>query len=331
MYSLPIHSSAASTASEQQVSVAPDWAAHFESVEKEALNATTAEHEPVVEPSASTSSITVDDLSATAALLIQSVQHETNPKFQNSEFMSLMRRLRDRQAIVDGNNIVENDASSIMGASTSAPAQRSASAWQEDFLSGSTSLSSALGKGKSRATDAVPGSSSSSWGPLPSTTSYNVAPGFYDTIAAQEGDPLLYSKVLEQEMKGATASASISAALEQDSLTDYFEHLGLDEEQDGEQEPLGKDYLLNNDAMNGAERYAELGRMQAEWDALDAAIETDAATRSASARSSGYQFHERNPYMEAEQQRSQYTSVNHSALPYQVSQISISFNICSCG
>lgn len=303
--------------------VAADWAATFESVEKEALNATTVTSQPVVEPSSS--SITVEDLSATAALLISSVQHETNPKFRNSEFMGLMHRLRDRQAIVDGNTIVEMDDSTA--ASTSTPVQtRKAVAWQDGFLSGSVSLSSALDKGKARAIDTESGSSYRQ-GPLPSTTSYTIAPGFYDTIAVQGRDPSLYSRVLAEEMQGATsvtASASASAHLQEDSLANYFEQLGFDEEDEG-QELLGKDYLLNNDALNGAERYAELGRMQAEWDALDAAIAAETSSRSASASSSGYQFHESNPYMETGQLGSECASANPSALPYQVSNTGIPF------
>ena len=317
---LPTRRPAVSSAADRGASVTTDWAAQFESVEKEVLSSTTSQ--PLVEPSSS--SITVDDLSATAGLLISSVQHETNPKFQNSEFMGLMRRLRDRQAIVDGNTIV--DPSTLT--SSSGPAQvESASAWQEDFLSGSTSLSSALDKGKARAMDME--NSSSSWDTLPNTTSYSVAPGFYDTIAAQGGDPSLYDRVLAREMQGATpvtASTSVSAPLrfEQDNLAVRFEQFGLDEE-DEEQEPLGKDYLLNNDAMNGAERAAELGRLQADMDALEAAVMAEAGRAAATAMNSGYQFHERNPYMESAQLHSHYASMNHSALPYQVRNVSIYF------
>lgn len=330
---LPTRRPAISSAADRGASVTTDWAAQFESVEKEVLSSTTTQ--PLVEPSSS--SITVDDLSATAGLLISSVQHETNPKFQNSEFMGLMRRLRDRQAIVDGNTIVETKPSAL--ASSSGPAQvESPSAWQEDFLSGSTSLSSALDKGKARAMDME--NSSSSWDTLPNTTSYSVAPGFYDTIAAQGGEPSLYGRVLAREMQGATpvtASASVSAPLrfEQDNLAVRFEQLGLDEE-DEEQEPLGKDYLLNNDAMNGAERAVELGRLQADMDALEAAVMAEAGGAAATAMNSGYQFHERNPYMESAQLHSHKASMNHSALPYQVSSIliysaiALVIDLCPC-
>ena len=45
-------------------------------------------------------------LARTAGLLVQSVDHERNPKFANSQFLGLMKQLRDRTAIVQGNDIV---------------------------------------------------------------------------------------------------------------------------------------------------------------------------------------------------------------------------------
>lgn len=52
------------------------------------------------------SSPEADLLARTAGLLVQSVDHETNPKFTNSQFLGLMKQLRDRKAIVEGNDIV---------------------------------------------------------------------------------------------------------------------------------------------------------------------------------------------------------------------------------
>ncbi|GLB37597.1 putative tetratricopeptide repeat [Lyophyllum shimeji] len=49
-----------------------------------------------------------DELARTAGLLLDNVKHEQNPKFQNSQFMNLMRKLRDRDIIVEGNQMVEN-------------------------------------------------------------------------------------------------------------------------------------------------------------------------------------------------------------------------------
>jgi hypothetical protein len=50
-----------------------------------------------------------DELALTAGLLLDNLKHEENPKFQNSQFMGLMKQFRDREVTVDGNKIVEND------------------------------------------------------------------------------------------------------------------------------------------------------------------------------------------------------------------------------
>ena len=50
-----------------------------------------------------------DELARTAALLLENVKHETNPKFQNSQFLGLMKQLRDGEIVVEGNQMVESD------------------------------------------------------------------------------------------------------------------------------------------------------------------------------------------------------------------------------
>ncbi|KAG1447924.1 hypothetical protein G6F56_009104 [Rhizopus delemar] len=46
-------------------------------------------------------------LARTAGMLLDSVDIESNPKFKNSQFMNLMRRLRDSEVKVEGNTMVE--------------------------------------------------------------------------------------------------------------------------------------------------------------------------------------------------------------------------------
>lgn len=50
-----------------------------------------------------------DELARTAAVLLETVKDETNPKFQNSQFLGLMKQLRDGEMIVEGNQMVERD------------------------------------------------------------------------------------------------------------------------------------------------------------------------------------------------------------------------------
>ncbi|KAH7095757.1 hypothetical protein FB567DRAFT_544030 [Paraphoma chrysanthemicola] len=55
-----------------------------------------------------------DEMAATAGRLLERVADNTSEKFQNSQFLELMRRLRDREVRVDDDKIVEvNDQSNV--------------------------------------------------------------------------------------------------------------------------------------------------------------------------------------------------------------------------
>jgi peroxin-5 len=47
-----------------------------------------------------------DELARTAGLVANSVKYEQNPKFQNSQFIELMKQLRDQEVVVEGNQVV---------------------------------------------------------------------------------------------------------------------------------------------------------------------------------------------------------------------------------
>lgn len=67
-----------------------DWATEF--AEKEGINEDATNN---------------DALARTAAMLLDSVDINDNPKFKNSQFMSLMQKLRDREVHVEGDKMVE--------------------------------------------------------------------------------------------------------------------------------------------------------------------------------------------------------------------------------
>jgi hypothetical protein len=48
-----------------------------------------------------------EELSRTAGELLDSVSHDTSRKFQDSVFLNLMRRIRDKEVRVEGENFVE--------------------------------------------------------------------------------------------------------------------------------------------------------------------------------------------------------------------------------
>lgn len=52
-----------------------------------------------------------DEMAATAGRLLERVADNTSEKFQNSQFLSLMRRLRDREVRVEGDKMVETNTS----------------------------------------------------------------------------------------------------------------------------------------------------------------------------------------------------------------------------
>ncbi len=54
-----------------------------------------------------------DELARTAAMLLEQVKHEQNPKFKNSQFMDLMRQLRDGRVTVEGRQMVETDEETV--------------------------------------------------------------------------------------------------------------------------------------------------------------------------------------------------------------------------
>jgi hypothetical protein len=56
-----------------------------------------------------------DALAQTAGQLLQSVSQETSEKFAQSSFLALMRRLRDKEVVVEGENFIEVSTISVEG------------------------------------------------------------------------------------------------------------------------------------------------------------------------------------------------------------------------
>lgn len=60
-----------------------------------------------------------DALARTAGYLLDSVSNNTDPKFQNSQFLKLMQQFRDREVAVEGDKIVGNGMDMDMNGSGS--------------------------------------------------------------------------------------------------------------------------------------------------------------------------------------------------------------------
>lgn len=104
-----------------------DWASEF------------AEKEGITEDSTNN-----DALARTAAMLLDSVDVNDNPKFKNSQFMSLMQKLRDRTVHVEGDKMVESSgqqgewSSEFQGQTFSTQQQQMEQAQKQQQQSGET-------------------------------------------------------------------------------------------------------------------------------------------------------------------------------------------------
>ena len=67
-------------------------------------------HDPMSESKEHPQHEDPDALARTAGQLLDSVRNNQSAKFQNSEFLELMRQLRDREVMVKGDNIVETNS-----------------------------------------------------------------------------------------------------------------------------------------------------------------------------------------------------------------------------
>jgi hypothetical protein len=68
-----------------------------------------------------------DEMADTAGRLLERVADNTSEKFQNSQFLSLMRKLRDREVKVEGDKMVEVSAQSSSSAQAQQPIQQHSS------------------------------------------------------------------------------------------------------------------------------------------------------------------------------------------------------------
>ncbi|KAG8967170.1 hypothetical protein FRC03_010543 [Tulasnella sp. 419] len=76
------------------------WAAQFAQIEQQ------SQADSIASNAEQQKEIVVDDLAATAGLLVESLKDEQSEKFKNSVFMGLMKKLRDMEVVIEGNDLV---------------------------------------------------------------------------------------------------------------------------------------------------------------------------------------------------------------------------------
>lgn len=118
----PQHSAAQSASAETSTSVSSSWDTAFTAVDAQQRAAQAAQAAPLetLPSEAELGAMGADELAETAARLLSSVEHDQSDKFQQSEFLQLMRKLRDRQAEVQGASIVDKGK----GKAPEAPTER---------------------------------------------------------------------------------------------------------------------------------------------------------------------------------------------------------------
>ena len=75
------------------------------------IGSDTIYHQASQEEQEHTDKDNADELARTAGLLLDNLKHDQSQKFQNSNFLSLMRQLRDREIHVEGDKLVDVSSS----------------------------------------------------------------------------------------------------------------------------------------------------------------------------------------------------------------------------
>ena len=94
------------------------WDKEFVTLEQ-GLSSSVLEYNDEVEQSSQQNPHERSELARMAGLLLDNVKDEPNPKFRKSQFMGLMKQLRDGEVIVEGNQMVESHRQSAANDTTS--------------------------------------------------------------------------------------------------------------------------------------------------------------------------------------------------------------------
>ena len=226
-----------------------------------------------------------DELARTAGMLVETVRDEmaTNSKFENSQFLGLMKQLRDGAVVVDGNRMVEvQDVKESAAASTSvkrgagnAPLMATAG-WASEFRAEGTVST----KGKERAVDSVQGVS--------------------DLASHRElgGTPFMHTPTMQvdlrQQGEGQEATRAQETATQEDDLdaylrkdnesyarywNDFYDQKG----QETGRAVAGSEQVVSAD-------HQSWDRLQSDWDRFE-------ATSTGIRVINQYQFQVNNPYL----------------------------------
>ncbi|ORZ20794.1 hypothetical protein BCR42DRAFT_409496, partial [Absidia repens] len=237
-----------------------DWASEFAEKEGIAENATNN-----------------DELARTAAMLLDSVDVNDNPKFKNSQFMGLMKKLRDGSVHVEGDKMVESSGKE--------------GEWSSEFNGQAQQLQQHLQQQRQNQADGV---STHDWVD-------DFIPKAGDAQSGNMWNPE-FSKRLERGW--AESSTAAAAAGEQQNWSDQFQQQGTgDMSQEEMQRVFGRgtemddwvqQYQRNIAHLNDA-KDSEWNGMQKDWDRFK--DEQGMGYRAMNADYDTYNFTTNNPYL----------------------------------
>lgn len=317
--------------SQSSSTTATNWDTAFTAYDRPASpiqSHTITEAQPLNQAMRETNSNEADQLARTAGRLVSTVEHETNSKFKQSNFLNLMRKIRDKQAGIEGKDIVERSTDEqVSSPSVSLDKGKGRENWSDRFRQSTgrspTSQYEAVEWARQQG---ILHSSSSSHGPL------QLAPGPTSFASEVEGRESLNEMWAEEDAR--------SEAIERQAMQRAFIGDGGNVEQrrredaaefEKYQQILGTDRGSAADAVNKSsmeEEFDELqnqdfvgrgwqghmgrgvnGAQSGEWDTLQKnwdAWQADSAglvpsmeAPSSAASAPQYRFHAVNPYVGA--------------------------------
>jgi len=262
-----------------------------------------------------------DLLSRTARELLDNIQHDLsrNDKMNNSSFMSLMRKLRDKEVKVDGNNMVDahDAATTTAGPSSSGTRMAQDSSLQPQFSSdGSVLQPSCI---------LAPGATASTLAGQ-TATEQKSEPGINDLAAAYDEMNAVMDDDAHQRERRKAMGAFVGDATHQwdDGMREHdFTHdhpqgrlyqsradTAVRGATSGWEEDLDDfeldDALLKSgpmppsaEQMNSTNaQQTEWANLQSQWEEFEATSSGIQQASSSTSKLSDYPFHQRNPYLQ---------------------------------
>ncbi|KAF7361678.1 hypothetical protein MVEN_00511300 [Mycena venus] len=217
-----------------------------------------------------------DELARTAGLLLETVRdaQATNTKFQNSAFLGLMRGLRDREVVVEGNEVVKN---------TGQQQATSAQGWASDFSAQALGQGADV-KGKGRAVDVdLKPNFASVWPGLGS----DMAQRNLKNVSFAEMTSDRLAEMKQQEEEGELDEDPNDAYFRQENA-EYQRYWASQNQVNAQASTSMASQLSGNAAQQ--QQSAEWDHLQADWDAFEA---TSAGIQPVSQ----YMFQRNNPYV----------------------------------